>query len=253
MIKKSLIFLAFTAILFAQKSRPQRTVTFTAGGTGNAITGTPSPALTAYSDLSTNPLTQVCFTATATSTAAVTVNLNALGAKALKKTSAGVISDAGNNDVVTGQYVCAVYLSSPDYLMLVSPAGNLGAGSSSLWSFNADCTETILSASTTGYCGYSGWFSLIGGAKVVAQKTGTLKNLRVATRGFTNPIDIVCTVMLNAVATSMTITVPNGAFDAIYSDTVNTASATAGDVFNLRCVCNSGGNGTVYGWGIVIE
>jgi hypothetical protein len=128
MTKILFIFLAVAATLSAQKSRPQRVVNFTAGGSANAITGTPSPALAAYSDLSTTPLTQVCFTATATSTGTVTINLNALGAKALKKVTAGAVSDAGANDLVNGQVACAVYLSSPDYLMLTTPSGNLGAG-----------------------------------------------------------------------------------------------------------------------------
>lgn len=143
MTKKALIFLAVAATLSAQKSRPQRVVNFTAGGTANAITGTPSPALTAYSDLSTTPLTQVCFTATATSTGTVTVNLNALGAKALKKVTAGSISDAGANDLINGQVACAVYLSSPDYLMLTTPSGNLGAsgGGSETYHIYAGCRK----------------------------------------------------------------------------------------------------------------
>lgn len=117
--------------LYAQKGRPQRVVTFTAGGTGDAITGTPSPALAAYTDMSgAAPPLQACFIATAANTGATTINLNSLGAKSLFKFSGAINTALVANDIRVGQRVCFVYYAAGDAFQMLTPVGNAASGGS---------------------------------------------------------------------------------------------------------------------------
>lgn len=129
--------------LYAQKGRPQRVVTFTAGGTGDAITGTPDPALAAYTDMSgAAPPLQACFIATAANTGATTINLNSLGAKSLFKFSGAINTALVANDIRVGQRVCFVYYAAGDAFQMLTPVGNAASGGSALvCSLGAD--ETI--------------------------------------------------------------------------------------------------------------
>jgi len=73
----------------------------TVGGTGDVVTITPATALVSY----VSPMVLV-FVPGATNTTAVTVNISALGAKALKSPAA---ADLSAGDLVSGEPVLAVY------------------------------------------------------------------------------------------------------------------------------------------------
>lgn len=84
-----------------------------AGGTANALTLTPSPAITAYVDLDT-----VSFEATATNTTAATMSISGVGAKAIRKMNAGVDVALVAGDLVDGIR----------YILNYDTAANAGAG-----------------------------------------------------------------------------------------------------------------------------
>ena len=130
------ISLIFASLAFAQKGRPQRSVKITAGGTGDAITATPSPALAAYSDLTaTNPPMDVIFDATAANTGAVTINLNGIGAVAVVKLAGGVSTALVANDIRNKQPVILRYNATDNNFKMVSPTGN-AAGGTTVWTYS---------------------------------------------------------------------------------------------------------------------
>lgn len=92
-----------------------------AGGTGNAITLTLTPVPISYAQ----PFS-IRFKATAANTGAVTVDVNSLGTKSIKKISNGAASDLIANDVVSGGFYDIVYDGTQ--FIIVSGAGG---GSSS--------------------------------------------------------------------------------------------------------------------------
>jgi|GEM_PF-3330724 len=74
-----------------------------------------------------------CFEAGGANTGAATLNINSLGAKAIKKEVAGTQTDLSANDIRSGQHVEVVYDSSSDVFIMVSELGNAtvtGPGSS---------------------------------------------------------------------------------------------------------------------------
>lgn len=99
----------------------------TAGGTGNAITLTPDPALTGY--VATK---KIRFSVTAANTAAVTVNVSAIGARGLKRITG---ADLRVGDLFVGQIVEA-YDNGTEYrIMSDLPVGAdvLTMSAKSLW------------------------------------------------------------------------------------------------------------------------
>lgn len=75
------------------------TSAYSAGGTGNAITITPSPAFTAYANGQL-----IAFIATANNTGAVTINISGLGAEALEDYRSAALSA---DDIVSGRWYIA--------------------------------------------------------------------------------------------------------------------------------------------------
>lgn len=96
----------------AAKSTPGAYWYATAGGTANAITVDPSPALASYATGAA-----VRFKASATNTGAATINVNSLGVKDLQ-TEAGTALAAGG--IVSGAMYEAIYDSSADAFLVVS-------------------------------------------------------------------------------------------------------------------------------------
>jgi hypothetical protein len=115
-------------------------VNITAGGTGNAITGTASPAIAAYTDMDTTPPMTVCFEATAVNTAGVTIALNGLTAKSLFKLAGAINTPLVAGDINAGQWVCAKRYVTGDAFQMITPTGNAAAGGGGL------------SLTTKGYC-----------------------------------------------------------------------------------------------------
>jgi hypothetical protein len=76
----------------------------TVGGTGDAITLTPSPALAAYADG-----VRFTFKAGAANTTAVTANVSALGAKSVKKMNNGALAALVANDIISGGIYEVIY------------------------------------------------------------------------------------------------------------------------------------------------
>lgn len=72
----------------------------TVGGTGDAITLTPSPAITSYV-----AGRELKFFAAASNTTTTAVNVNSVGSRAIKKKFGGAVYDLSANDIVAGQFV----------------------------------------------------------------------------------------------------------------------------------------------------
>ena len=81
----------------AKDQQNQSFVTGTVGGTGDAITLTPTPAVAAYG----NGL-RLAFKATAVNTGATTMNVSGLGTRNIKKMVAGVATTLAANDIRSG-------------------------------------------------------------------------------------------------------------------------------------------------------
>ncbi len=96
----------------AAKSTPGAYWYATAGGTANAITVDPSPALAAYATGA-----KVVFKAAATNTGAMTINVNSLGVKDLQ-IEVGTAIEAGG--VLSGAMYEGVYDATADAVLIVS-------------------------------------------------------------------------------------------------------------------------------------
>lgn len=96
-----------------------------ASGSSNAFTVTSNRTIAQlYDDLT------LCFTANHTITGACTLNLNGLGAKAIKSPNG---ANLGSGAIVDGQPVHVVYKSGPDaWLMVSAPAHMLGYATTSV-------------------------------------------------------------------------------------------------------------------------
>lgn len=88
------------------------------------------PAITAYATGQ-----QVWFKANTVNTGAATINLNALGAKTIKKVAGGITTDLATNDIRAGQYVQLQYdgtnfqmLSASGNSDVVTPSLTVGSG-----------------------------------------------------------------------------------------------------------------------------
>jgi hypothetical protein len=109
----------------------------TVGGTGDAITLTMSPAYSAYA----SPMV-IWFKATAANTTAVTINVDGLGAKSLKRLDGATALIA--NDIKNGQLVCILYDGTN--LQMITPSGNAPiSGNTALFGDGSDGDVTISS------------------------------------------------------------------------------------------------------------
>ena len=72
---------------------------------------------------------QYCFKANTANSGAATLNLNGLGAKAIKKPAGGITTDLAPNDIQPGQRVCAIYDGLN--MQMLSQLGNASAGANS--------------------------------------------------------------------------------------------------------------------------
>src|SRR5690606_23212563 len=96
-----------------------------ASGSSNAFTVTSNRTIAQLYGALT-----LCFTANHTITGACTLNLNGIGAKAIKSPNG---ANLGSGAIVEGQPVHVVYKSSPDaWLMVSAPAHMLGAATESV-------------------------------------------------------------------------------------------------------------------------
>lgn len=107
-----------------------------AGGTGDAITLTFSPALAGYVDGG-----EIKFRVTAANTGAVTINVNSLGNRALKKQVGASLSAMAGNDLAVGVIYSAIFSSASNEYVLQSGSGG-GAGLLSISTFTASGTWT---------------------------------------------------------------------------------------------------------------
>jgi hypothetical protein len=105
----------------------------TTTGSGNAYVLALAPPITAYT-------TNQCFTfkANFTNSAAATLNINGLGAKALKKYVSAVVTDLAANDVTNGQIIHTCYDGTNMQLVGTgSTSGGGGGGVSNFITFSA--------------------------------------------------------------------------------------------------------------------
>lgn len=94
------LILCFAGVLSAQKSRPLRAVVCNGAGSATAATCSPSPALSALSELSgTVPRTQVLFTPTANTTGALTLAISGMAATPVVKYVGGAAQALAANDL----------------------------------------------------------------------------------------------------------------------------------------------------------
>ncbi|HMF55090.1 MAG TPA: hypothetical protein VK619_01910, partial [Pyrinomonadaceae bacterium] len=85
------------------------------------------------------------FKANTANTGAATINLNSLGAKAIKKAAGGITTDLADNDIRVGQVVDLVYDGTN--MQMQSTLGNAGSG---LASINGDSTAAQVIAAGNG-------------------------------------------------------------------------------------------------------
>lgn len=90
-------------------------------GSTDSYACAPNPVLTAYIAGQV-----VWFKANTANTGAATLNLNALGAKTIKKAAGGITTDLATNDIRGGQYVAVIY-DGTNFQML-STAGSVDGG-----------------------------------------------------------------------------------------------------------------------------
>lgn len=215
----------------------QSATRFTAGGTSDAITGTLSPAITAYA-----AGLRITSTVAANTIAAPTLNLNSLGAKTIKKRDINgslVSLDAGDYNA-SGP---ADFEYDGTYFVLLNPP--------------AIVTSTIRQTVLSGPVDSSG-FSAFGGAtgSTTVTATGTLKVTAAAggdtnyTRSITNPswtglstngtmylyLDI---TSAGVVSTGSTTLAPVYQWGGTYSTTNNQ------NTFNIQEMTMKVGNGSV--------
>jgi hypothetical protein len=106
-------------------SLPQNVVTFVPTGTGDAITGTPSPVLSSYSDLvEVKPVVLIGFYAAGDNTGPVTIDLNGLGPIPLYKLHGAIDTPLVAGDIRANQYVMAVWSPFNSSFQVLTPLGN---------------------------------------------------------------------------------------------------------------------------------
>ena len=93
------------------------------GTTANAYACNITSGLSAYTTGG-----RYVFQADVANTGAATINLNALGAKALKKRVAGVATDLAANEIGAGQYVSMIYDGTNMQVLSISGSGGISAG-----------------------------------------------------------------------------------------------------------------------------
>lgn len=127
-----IIMLMISAALLAQDSaiRAVMCPSSAVGGTGDAITCTPSPAVGAYADGML-----VLLDPTAANTGAVTINISALGTKSVVKPAGGVTTALAANDIRSNQQVILRYDGTNFQMM--SQLGNAATGESSAPDYKA--------------------------------------------------------------------------------------------------------------------
>lgn len=95
-----------------------------AGGTANALTLTPAVAMTAYADMDV-----ITFEAASNNSAAVTLNVSAVGAKAIRKMVGGADAALVAGDILDGVRYFATYDTAANAAagawILVNPSGSL--------------------------------------------------------------------------------------------------------------------------------
>lgn len=141
-----------------------------AGGSASAITLTYDVAPAALVDGET-----YSFEVLAASTGAATLNINALGAKSIKKITAAGYADIAANDFLAAQRVIVQYDSSTDTFRLVSPIANPVADATKLPLAGGTMTgaideiagANIASATTTNLCTATGNFAQITGTTTI--------------------------------------------------------------------------------------
>ena len=109
----------------------------TVGGTSDVITLTSSPVRAAYATSSL-----IWFIATGTNTTSVTANVDGLGAKTLKKWSAGTLANLTAGDLVNGLPVVLYYDGT--YLIVISPLAP-GAASGTVSVADKTASYTVVS------------------------------------------------------------------------------------------------------------
>jgi hypothetical protein len=94
---------------------------WTTGGTGNAYTITPDPAITAYGDFQ-----KFTILANRTSTGAATLNVNGLGARDIRKISSSATSlDTAANDLTIGSHYDVVF-DGDNFTLIRNALGGYG-------------------------------------------------------------------------------------------------------------------------------
>jgi hypothetical protein len=207
-----------------------------AGG-DDTYTPTLTPPLTAY----TKGMSLV-FIATTGSTGASTINIDTLGAVALKE-------EDGTTDATISAN--RPYLIVYDGTLFRKVGGGSGGGSSTdrtMFSWSST-SGTNFTASQTSYVSISGGSA--NGSEVnrrtIFPAAGTLSNLWFKTSGTQHATgDLVCNIFLNGTTdTSISVTFTAGSSTTTWSDTVNSQAVSAGDFVSLKCVNGAAGGSSL--------
>lgn len=151
-----LITLSFLSGLCVLAQAPVgRVVACTDAGANDTYTCTPSPAISSY----TTGLRVQLYANTA-NTGAATVNINALGAKTIKKLAGAITTDLSDNDIRAGQYVDLVYDGTNFQMLSQLGAAASNGGGISAWASTTAYTTgqmvyTTLTPNSTAY--YAIW------------------------------------------------------------------------------------------------
>jgi hypothetical protein len=239
-----LSLILFAAFAGAQTTQTPRVVYCTTtrgatiGGTANAVTCTPSPAITSYIEDTIFEIEPA-----SNNTSGVTLNVSGLGALDVVKPSGGITTALVADDWRTGQKVQAVYDGTR--LQMRTLTGNAASGGSGKTIFIATPAGTVGSSASV-------WFAITGGS-TTPTSPGTSRRTVLSTSGtfvassarlhvggaFPAGNTTVCTLLIDAADTSLTLTVPASAASGdVISGAGSNASYTAGQTTSWRCTNN---------------
>lgn len=191
----------------------------------NAITCTPSPALTAYAD------GQVITgrVAGAANTDSTTINVSSLGALTLKKLSSGAYANLASGDLIVGQPFACVRATND--CLLTTPVATSPASSGGLNPrTTSEHIEDFLGGSTTSpNLGTLGWAWAGGSATMLAAETGSPGIIQRSTGGTIN------TVAYLTVGSQQTQLSPGDAFDLTWRVRLNQTDSDTVARIGLNC------------------
>lgn len=208
-------------------------------------TATMSPTLTLYT---TNQRVNWIVGTSCTGGTSTTINIDGLGAKALK------LADGTTNptaaDCISGKLLTLGYDGT---LFRLTPGGSTSSGGFSLFE-NWFATSGYVVPAVVAGCPLGGntltCFSA--GPTLVnlkVQWAGSVKNLCVSTFGTQSGLgSVTLSLMVNNVASTLVATVAASAVAGFYCDTTHTVSYVSGDLLRLDLIDNSATGPTILGY-----